>query len=1057
MNRSLRYLAVGLGAALLLAPATLGQTTTGSIGGVVTAQADGSALPGAQVTAVHEPTGTRYSAISDAEGRFRILNVRVGGPYNASASMDGFHTQDASGIVVQLGEAAELRFQLQLESVAETVIVVGESTPLINSGRTGAASNVTTEALESLPTIDRGFNDFARTNPFFTITSDNEDPDSISVAGRNSRYNAISIDGSVNNDLFGLADSGTPGGQTGSTPISLDAIQELELVIADFDVRNGGFSGGGINAVTRSGSNNIKGSVFFFTRDKDFFGDGPDSLGEFGDFEEDQYGFRLGGPVKKDKVFFFVNADLEDRTTPTGFSLDGASGQQFGAGVGGLVAEANRFRQILLDNYNFDPGGLAEHARDNPSDKFFVRFDFNLNDSNNLTARHNYVDAARDVNRPDADTYQWPSNTYDIQDETNSTVVQLNSVFGANAFNEARVAFQSIRDRRAGADGIFFPWIEVEDVQGFEFEAGTERFSTRNALDQDILELHNDFTMLKGNHTITFGTHNELFTFDNLFVQNAFGSYEFSDLDQLATGIAREFEFTRIAAGQSDSQKFDVNQLGFYVGDQWAVKDNFTLTLGLRVDVPFFPDSPTFNPDALADFGLRTDDIPDGEQLWQPRVGFNWDIEGDGQSQLRGGAGIFAGRTPYVWISNNYARTGIEQDFILCRGEPFNPDPFNQNVACNANAAGGGEFNFIDPDFQFPQVARYNLAYDRQLPWWNLVVSAEAVFTDSIEEIDYQNVGLTPTGTFTFDGRPRYDDSGDAFPITGSADAFLITNTSEGESTNFALKLERPFSDGLWGFVSYAYNDSEVVNEGTSSRAVSNFNFSEAFDPNNAGVSTSDFQVEHRLNASLSYRFNRDKPYPTTVSLFYNHQSGRPFSWIMGSDGGGFGFSSYNGDGTDGNDLAFVPASANDVVLTRGTPQEFESFVSSFDVLDAARGGLVTRNSDAAPWSHTLDLHLSQEIPIGRGHLELTFDLLNLGNLLDDDSGQLKFVNFNASEIWEIEGVCGTVDDHPACGAGDAGKPVLSLSNVAQGTADLFTTHNVTSRWRGKVGIRYTF
>ncbi|MEM7355038.1 MAG: carboxypeptidase-like regulatory domain-containing protein, partial [Acidobacteriota bacterium] len=266
MNRSLRYLAMGLCAAMLLTSAAYGQTTTGSIGGIVIAQADGSALPGAQVTAVHEPTGTRYTAVSDAEGRFRMFGVRVGGPYNVSTNMDGFHTQETSGVVIQLGETTDLKFQLQLESVAETVIVVGESTPLINSGRTGAASNVTTEALESLPTIDRGFNDFARTNPFFTIGSENEDPDAISVAGRSSRYNSISIDGSVNNDLFGLADTGTPGGQSGTTPISLDAIQELELVIADFDVRNGGFSGGGINAVTRSGSNNLKGSVFYYTR-----------------------------------------------------------------------------------------------------------------------------------------------------------------------------------------------------------------------------------------------------------------------------------------------------------------------------------------------------------------------------------------------------------------------------------------------------------------------------------------------------------------------------------------------------------------------------------------------------------------------------------------------------------------------------------------------------------------------------------------------------------------------------------------------------------------------
>lgn len=1028
--------AAALSVFLLGAPAAFGQTTTGSLSGIVTDEDGTTALPGASIVAIHNPTGTRYNSVTGNDGRYRILNMRVGGPYSVTATMSGFRTTEATEIYIRLGGDSLVDFELPLAEISETVVVVAEASPLINPDRTGAASNVSTEAIESLPTVDRGLTDFARTNPFFTISSENEDPDAISVAGRNSRYNSISIDGSVNNDLFGLADTGTPGGQSGTNPISLDAIEQLELVVADFDVRNGGFSGGGINAITRSGTNNFAGSFFYFTRDQSFFGDGPDDLGEFGDFEEDQFGFRLGGPLSKNKAFFFVNADLEDRTTPTGWSIDGASGTQFGSLVGGVVDEANRFRQILMDNYGFDPGGLSENPRDDPSDKYFVRFDFNLTDNHNLTARHNLVDAARDINRPGSFTYEFPSETYDFQTTTNSTVVQLNSVFGASAFNEARISFQNIEDERAGADGIRFPWIEIEDVNGFEFEAGTEPFSTLNGLDQDILEIHNDFTLLRGNHTITFGTHNELFSFSNLFVQNAFGAYEFADLDALEAGIARRFRFTVIPPGESLTQDFDVNQFGFYVGDQWAARGNLTLNFGLRVDVPFFPDEPGRNPFTEAQFGFRTDDIPDGEQLWQPRFGFNWDIGGQGRSQLRGGAGIFAGRTPYVWISNNYARTGLTQQFVECRNQPFNPDPFNQDPSCGINDPDGGEFNFIDPNFNFPQVARYNLAYDHQLPWWNLVASGEFIFTDSIEEIDYANVALTRIGT-TFDGRPLYDNGGDAF---------LIRNTSEGESTNFAIKLERPFSGNVGGFVSYAHNDSEVVNEGTSSRAVSNFNFTESFDPNNTGPSTSDFEVEHRFNASISYRFNRDTKYPTTVSAFYNHQSGRPFSWNMGSDFVTFGFGgSYNGDGSDGNDLAWVPATANDVVITNGTWEQLDAFISANPVLDAARGGLTQRNSDRAPWSHTLDLHIAQHIPVGRGHLEVTFDILNIGNLIDDDSGLVRFVNFNSQEVWELEGFTA------------GGTPIISLANITRGRDELFEIHNVNSRWRAKLGVRYSF
>lgn len=1056
------WLAAFVSALLLLAGggALFAQSTTGSLTGITVADEDGVALPGARITAVHQPTGARYSGVTGDDGRFRIPNVRVGGPYSVRVEMDGFHAQESGDVYVRLGEEVSLAFRLQLATVEETLTVIGESTPLINPGRTGAASHVSTEAIESLPTVERGFNDFARTNPFMTINSENQDPDAISVAGRNSRYNNITIDGSVNNDLFGLADTGTPGGQGGTVPISLDAIQELELVISDFDIRNGGFSGGSINAVTRSGSNDFKGSVFVFTRDDGFFGDGPDELGEFGDFEEDQYGFRLGGPISRDRVFFFANVDIEDRETPTGVSIDGSSGQA--ACFGRCVEAGNRFRQILIDNYGFDPGGLGENSRDNPSDKFFGRLDFNLSDSHDLTVRHNFVDAGRDVNRPSIFFYEFASETYDFQTETNSTVAQLNSVLSPSAFNEARIAFQTIEDRRAGRDGVRFPHVRVfdplADGSGFDFEAGTEQFSTFNALDQEILELHNDFTLLKGDHTLVFGTHNELFNFENLFIQDGFGSYTFDDLDELESGIANGFDFTFVNPGQPPVQDFDVNQLGLYAGDQWAARDNLTLSFGLRVDIPFFPDEPDRNPVTEELFGFRTDDIPDGEELIQPRFGFNWDVLGDGRSQLRGGAGVFAGRTPYVWISNVFARNALVFTSIDASGAiPFNPDPDNQPRQIPGADVEVGEFNLIDPAFEFPQLVRYNLAYDYQLPWAGLVASAEVIFADSQEEIDYKDANLVRTGRTTFDGRPEYTNVD-----PGIDGAFLITNTSEGEATNFAVKLERPYRDGWWAYVSYAYNDAEVVNEGTSSRAVSNFNFQEAIDPNNVGVSTSDFEVRERINAAVSYQFNRQSLWPTTVSAFYNLQSGRPFSWINGSDFVTFGFGdSYNGDGSDGNDLAWVPATADDVLVTNGTWEELDAFISANAVLDRSRGGVVPRNADQSPWNHTLDLHIGQTIPVGYGNLEITFDILNLLNLIDEDSGVLKFANFNAVEPWEIEAICGETtffdpEDNPCTPGVDDGKVALSLrSPVTEG--DLFETHNVNSRWRGKLGVRWTF
>ena len=1023
----------------LMAAVAFGQSTTGSLSGTVFAQDGDSALPGAQMTAVHEPTGTRYTSITDASGRFRILNVRVGGPYTVSAAMDSFRMQEKGDVFVKLGEDTYLTFGMQLDTVTETLTVVSESS-LINPSRMGSTSSVSSEAIQSLPTISRNLNDFARTNPFFTVGSENEDPDAISVAGRNSRYNNITIDGSVNNDLFGLSDSGTPGGQAGTTPISLDAIQELQLVLTPFDVRQGGFSGGGINAVTRSGSNKLAGSVFYFTRDDSNVGDGPDQLGDFGEFSEDQYGFRLGGPIKQDKAFFFLNADIEERTTPTGFSIDGSSGQAFG-----FVPEAQAFRQSLIDRYGYDPGGLGQQSKDNPSDKIFARVDFNLNDSHQLTVRHNYVDAGNDINRPNQFTYEFPSETYDFQTETNSTVAALNSVFGNDKFNEFRFAFQTIKDRRAGV-GEPFPWIEIENVQPGnrrEFEAGTEPFSTFNALDQDIIEIHNDFTWLKGDHTITIGTHNELFTFDNLFVQNGFGSYEFANLsDFLADNpTARRYQRQFANPGQNPVATFDVSQLGFYIGDQWAAADNLSLTFGLRVDIPLFPDSPTRNPVTENLYGFRTDVIPDGNEMISPRFGFNWDPEGNGKGQLRGGLGIFSGRTPFVWVSNQFTNNGIVFTNLQAFGVEFNPDPFNQPGIDDLPSAGAStqEVNLIDPDFEFPQVLRISLAYDRELPWWGLVGSIEMVFSDSRKEIDYRNLNIVQTGETTFDGRPIYTNVSSDF-----SGAYLITNTGEGEATNIAIKIEKPYRNGLWGYISYANADSTVVNEGTSSRAVSNWQFQEAIDPNDAGASHSDFEVEHRFNASASYQFNRDGRWPTTVSAFYNLQSGRPYSNIFG-----FSFPSINQDRFGNNDLVFVPASANDVIITNGTWEQLDAFIRSDSGMDAARGGIQGRNTSEAPWNHSLDLHIAQEIPTGgRSHLELTFDIVNLMNLIDKNSGVLRYANFNTITPYNFEGI----DEA-------TGKPIISLDDIVLDgdPGARWTLHNINSRYRLRLGVRWSF
>ncbi len=1023
---------------LLVGPAGYCQATSGALSGIVTNQDTGKGMPETVVEAVHQPTGTRYTTITGPKGRFRIPHARVGGPYTVDAGCPGFHDQQAIFIFVALGNEVRLSFALQPDSADETLYNIANSSLLINPSRIGSISNVGTHAIENLPTLGRGLLDFAGTNPFFVVSSHDEDVNAISVAGRSSLYNTLLIDGAVNGDLFGLAGTGTPAGRAGTTPISLDAIRELQLLLAPFDVRQGGFSGGAMNAITRSGSNAWSASLFYYTANDSLAGEGPD---ETGDFSAEQYGLRLGGPIRQNKLFFFVNTDIEKETRSTGWSIDGTGGQTFGNGQ--LVEEGQRFRNTLISQYGFDPGGLGQSSGERRSDKVFARLDLNIGDHHRVTLRHNYVDARNGVNRPSSRTYEWPSEAYVLTSKANSTVAQLNSTIGSTMFNELRISHQTISDHRAPRGGIDFPWIVIEDVAGdftfdFEFEAGTEPSSTFSSLDQKVLEITNDFTWLRGDHTWTFGTHNEFSSIEDLQIRNGFGAYVFTNLDSFEAGLARRYRHTFTNPGQNPRAGFDVGQIGLYASDQWLARDNLTITFGVRVDVPFFPDTPVRNPATETLYGFRTDEMPDGKTLLQPRIGFNWDLSGDSKQQLRGGVGIFAGRLPYVWISSLFSRNGLTFTDLTATGSiPFNPDPFHQQTDIGTSIR--QEINLIDPDFESPTVLRLSLAYDRELPWLGLVGTIEAILTDSREEIDYKNLNLAPNGVVPFDHRPFYDQLSSDF-----GGVFLITNSGKGRSTNMAIKIERRYRDGFAGFVSYAYGDSKAINDGTSRSVLSNWQLNEQVDVNNARLSISDFQVEHRFNASASFRIHRHSRFPTTVSAFYNHQSGRPYTTILGA---GFPFTSINGDGFGFNDPMYVPVDGSDVILTNGSYADLDAYIASAG-LSGYKGQIAPRNAGSAPWHHRLDLRIAQHIPVGLGSLQVSLDIENLSNLLDESSGQLRYVQFGAVTAATFVGTDTATS-----------KPIYTLSRVVTDPDNntRYQTHGVQSRYRMRLGLRWAF
>jgi hypothetical protein len=1025
----------------LLLPLTLsGQAvTTAEFSGLVVDN-EGTPLPGVEIKAVHEPTGTTYTSITRGNGRFNLPGLRVGGPYTVSASLQSFRTEEKEDLVLKLGENKELKFMLQLETIDAGEIVVTATDPIINPSRTGASQNVAQEAIENLPTISRSLSDFTRLAP--QMVADDETDGSFTSGGRSPRYNNVQIDGAQNNDLFGLGSTGTPGGQAETTPISLEAVQEFQVVLAPYDVRQGMFTGGGVNIITRSGANDFHGSAYFEGWNESFVGNGPDDY-EFAKFTEKTYGLSFGGPIIKNKLFFFVSGEVSKKSVPEDYYIDG-SGASYDWGH---KAEADRFVQ-LLQGYGYDSGGYDAITNDRTSNKLFARLDWNISDKHKLTLRHNFVDADyENLYRDSQYSFTFGNGGVVYLNKTNSTVLQLNSSFSKDVYNELILNYQTIRDNPTYM-GEAFPRIIVS-IPGASLYAGSEEYRHRNELNQDLFELTNSLTLFKGDHTIILGTHNEFFKFYNVYIQREFGKYEFSSLDDFELGkVYRYDRYYSLTGDPNAPAEFSVYQLGLYAGDDWLVSPNFKLTLGLRMDVPLMPDDPPANALVEAKFGIPTDHNAGGNILWSPRVGFNWDVKGDASSQLRGGVGIFSGRTPYVWISNQYSNTGTD----LARYRVYYPDFFvtdPSNQPTNPSPYATGDINLIDESYKFPQVFKTNIAIDQKLPW-GFVGTLEFVYSRSINEILYQNINIAPNGQFSaFDGRPLFgtpSTSGSA--AYGSPDyvhpefenVLLLSNTSEGYQYNLTFQLQKEWRDGSMINAAYTYGMSKDLYGGTSSRAISNWGYNiTEWDPNNPKLSYSPHDTRHRFMFAFTRKLNIFKGAPTFFSLFYNGRSGHPYSTRYYND--------VNGDSRQ-NDSIWVPANESDIILTKGTWAELDAYISADPALDAHRGQILPRNASRDPWYHGIDIKLAQDIPMPflKGHrLQVYVTLKNLLNLFNSEWGVYRYILY---------------DDAPLTFVGydqATGKPMFEFWGKTADKDARYVTNQILSRWRMLLGVKYRF
>lgn len=1062
---------------MLLPSASFAQgVTTGSMNGVVT-DAKGETLPGASINAVHVPSGTKYSTSSNIDGRYNLPNMRVGGPYTVTVSFVGLDQFVSNNLTMTLGQ--NLRVDAKLSDRSQQlseVVVVGTNGDLLDDNKTGASTSISNATINSVPTINRGLRDFTKLSPLANTAGSGT-----SFAGTANRYNQFSIDGIVNNDVFGLAGSGTNGGQIGIEPISLDAIQEFQINIAPYDVREGGFTGGGINAVTRSGTNEFSGSAYYFGNNENFvspYNPNTEVKADYPAYKDYQLGLRLGGPIIKNKLFFFVNGELTRNTVPLAFNP-----QETGSGSTIAVPDINRVLTALKRIApSYDPGAYGAIDDELKSEKFLAKLDWNVNQNHKLSLRHSYAYGENIDNSRGNNFLNFYNNGQFFPSTTNSSALELNSIFGSKFSNNLLVGYTTVRDDRDPL-GKPFPAVRIYGFSGGtgNVQFGSEASSVANQLDQDIFSITNNFNLYKGKHTLTFGTNNEFYSFYNLFAQNIFGSYAYKTIDAFeAIGTPAEtapiyyskqysFDPSDDPSQSKAAAKFSAMQLGFYAQDEFQASNNFKLSYGIRADIPVFNDRAPFNQTFATTFGnargISTDQKPKTTILWSPRVGFNWDVLGDNTLKIRGGTGLFTGRVPFVWISNQYSNNGsvignFTRGALSASNNPitapaairFSADPNNQPIAETYGLTPAlGNINITAKDFKFPQTFRTNVAVDKQLPW-GLVASLEGIYSKGRNNILFENLNREVDPAFKYDGpdkRPRYYTG---VRNTAFNEVIIFKNTNRGYTYNLVAALQKQFYKGWSGSASYTFGRAVDLFPATSSTALSNWQFiNNVYGPNDPRTATANFDTQHRVTGLLSYRKEYLKTFATQISLFYNGQSGQPISYLYNGD--------FNNDGAT-NDLIYVPANMSEInlIATTGTapksPQqqwdELNAFIENDDYLKTRRGQYAERNGARLPFQHLFDVRLLQDLGVMAGgkvqKLQLSLDILNLGNLLNKEWGSDNTVSNQGFSLINYSGL-----------ATGTSTPRYTYTGGGQTNGRVYSESNFNSRWRAQVGLRYIF
>lgn len=1051
----------------------MAQITTSGISGKITS--DKEPVIGATVTATHQPSGTVYRAVTNVDGRYTIQGMRVGGPYKVDVSYVGHKTQTFSGVNLLLGETQNLSCSMQEDAKElQELVVTGKKG--LNASKTGAAQSIDAQTINDIPTVSHSIADIARLNPQI---STNGQSGAMSFAGTNNRYNSFQIDGVMNNDVFGLTANGSNGGQAGTQPVSMETIDQIQINVAPFDVRQSGFTGGAINAITKSGTNDFHGSAYYYGNNEKLVGrhyllpDGSYSS-PYDDESEYQYGFTLGGPIIKDKLFFFANYEKSNKEYPN----------QYGLGTEGSKVPAEQATEILNDvkemaaAQGIDYTGQYSSAdRYIKSDKIGAKIDWNINDFNKFSVRWSYVNAKQNNGLGGIASLNTDDHLYEFKSKTTSFTAELQSRLSPVLSNEARASYVRVRDKRTS--GAAFPSVTVYSVgtDGGTVNIGNEYSSMANGLNQDIYTVEDNLTWYKGNHTLTFGTHNEFYKFSNLFIQNLYGCYYFNSYDDFISyyngfksgttdgSLIRNYYYSQanvdVTGDPRWAPEFSAGQLGFYLQDKWDASDNFQLTYGLRMDMPLFFDTPTENSafNAYSEtkgWGLKTNQKLSSTPMWSPRLGFRWDINKDRKFILRGGAGIFTGRIPFVWLSNNFSNTGIQlSSYSVTKNKDISLilDPNNQTANAEKISASTGSqlINVFDKDFKFAQNLRLNLGFDFNvlgIDW-----TAEAIYSKTLNDVYYQNLAYEETGKtfnqmgygYDWDNRPMFQRATTGTPYNN---IYAMYNTSKGYTYSLSLKAEKHFNFGLDLAASYTFTKSKSVSSVSSSVAQSNWRNNHTYlNPNEPELANSAYNLPHTVKASAFYHINYGYKgmFTTTVGIIYEGKSGSPYSVCYNGD--------INGDGYSGNDLMYIPTdeqidkmqfTATTAFTAEQQRANFKTWLAGMPYLRDHRGQYYKRFADNLPFENHFDVHVAEKINIHAGKyvhaLELSLDIMNVANLLNKDWGRTYSSGY-ASEFYT-----------PLSYAGNGKYQFLQNANYV-----MTYPSSYYSRWRGQIGLKYTF